>query len=163
MKKTLRELIAAAMLLCILLTGCAAPSAARTQSTGTKDAPEISRGYDETEPADADDVPAYTEIEEEIAPCAVCNDTHVVTTTVACSACGGTGMTANTVACPACGGAGGWYNPNAYYDAIMGWMGQWQPCGGCGGAAFVTNMTACSACGGVGTVAATVPCPNCGE
>ncbi len=71
-----------------------------------------------------------------------------------CSNCGGSGTiyTGGSV-CGICGGTGQQYIPNAYYDNIMGWQGQWQMCSGCAGAGhFGGTSEICSNCHGYGNI-----------
>ena len=71
-----------------------------------------------------------------------------------CGNCGGNGGVYNGGSvCAICNGSGQQYIPNAYYDNVMGWQGQWQVCGGCGGAGHIGgNIEICPVCHGYGSL-----------
>lgn len=72
-----------------------------------------------------------------------------------CNACKGNGtITTGQNICSICSGTGVQTIPNAYYDAVMGWMPQTVGCGGCGGSGYTgnTHTTDCSTCKGIGFI-----------
>lgn len=60
-----------------------------------------------------------------------------------CGTCGGYGQITdgNATVCDLCGGTGQQYNPNLYYDAMMGWTGGYMVCSGCGGSGYIGNVS----------------------
>ncbi len=73
-----------------------------------------------------------------------------------CSKCSGKGVIleqgTDTQVCSICGGTGQQYIPNAIYDVVMGWMGQYVVCSGCGGSGYINYTTEyyvwCDQCNG---------------
>lgn len=74
-----------------------------------------------------------------------------------CDKCHGDGTIAQTIGgsntCAICNGTGQQYNPNLYYDAIMGWTGGYTACSGCAGSGRIGGSVEyhlCQTCQGTG-------------